>query len=230
MGKLSVIIPVYNEEKTIAELLARVRAVELPYAFEKEIIIVDDGSEDGTVDFLKRLPEEKYKIYYHEQNKGKGAAIRAGLNKAEGDFIIIQDADLEYDPNDYCSLLRKAIEEDLNVVYGSRRLKQENNQYSGFCFYIGGVFLTWLTNVLYGQSLTDEPTCYKLFKTSFIKEMPLVCERFEFCPEVTALSSLKGVKIQEVPISYYPRHKKEGKKINWRDGFDALRTLIKYRL
>ncbi len=223
--KLSIIIPVYNEEKTIAELLKKVEGINLD--IQKEIVVVDDGSKDKTIDILKSF--KNIELVEHEKNQGKGAAIRTGIKHATGDIILIQDADLEYDPNDYLSLIQPILDGKTEVVYGSRRLKKENKQHSGISFYIGGIGMTILTNLLYNAKITDEPTCYKVFKSEVIKNLNLKCKRFEFCPEVTAKVIKKGYKIYEVPISYYPRHKNEGKKINWKDGIEGAWTLLKYR-
>lgn len=225
---LSVIIPVYNEKNTILEILKKVEAVDLgPLLFEKEIIIVDDSSTDGTKETLKSLVGE-YKIIYHQKNRGKSAAIRTGLEYVKGDYVIIQDADLEYDPQDYKKILECAIANNAKAVYGSRRLNFQN-RYSHRSFFLGGILLNWAASILYGINITDESTCYKLFKTDFLKSLALESKRFEFCPEVTAKTAKRGVKIYEVPIHYYPRHIAEGKKIRWRDGLAALWTLIKYK-
>lgn len=225
---LSVLIPVYNEKNTISEILRKIDEVDLKnLGFNKEIIIVDDGSNDGTADILKTL-EGKYKIIYRSKNQGKGAAIRTGLKEVSGDYLIIQDADLEYDPKDYKKLLEIALKNNAEVVYGSR-LTNHRNQFSYTSYYLGGIFLNFATNFLYGTKITDESTGYKLFKTEVIKSISLKCQRFEFCPEVTAKIAKKGIKIYEAPINYYPRHIKEGKKIKWRDGVVALWTLIKYK-
>ena len=225
---LSIIIPVYNEKNTISEILKKIEEVTLKELnFEKEIIIVDDGSTDGTRDILNRL-EKNYKIIYHPKNQGKGAAIRIALKEVSGDYVIIQDADLEYDPKDYKKLLEFALKNNAQVVYGSRLLNH-HNKFSHISFYLGGIFINWLTNFLYRIKITDESTCYKFFKTETIKSIPLKCERFEFCPEVTAKIAKRGIKIYEVPINYYPRYINEGKKIKWRDGLVALWTLIKYK-
>ncbi|MCX6760667.1 MAG: glycosyltransferase family 2 protein [Candidatus Nealsonbacteria bacterium] len=225
---LSVLIPIYNEKNTILEILKRIDAVDLSeISFKKEIVLVDDGSSDGTRQILKGL-EDKYKIIYHPKNQGKGAAIKTGLNHVFGDYVIIQDADLEYDPKDYIKLLKVALKNKAEVVYGSRRLNPKN-KYSHLSFYLGGIMLNWLASILYGIKITDESTCYKLFKTETIKSIPLGCKRFEFCPEITAKIAKRKIKIYEVPIEYYPRDKKEGKKIKWRDGFEALWVLIKYK-
>lgn len=250
--KLSIIVPVYNEKNTVLEILKRLTDLDLGN-IAKEIIIVDDFSTDGTREIIKGLSgsykqslkslqaskEENafsslfspsdYKIIFHDQNQGKGLAVRGGLKEATGDYVVIQDADMEYDPGDLKMMIDKMVAENLTVLYGSRRLKKENTQYSGLLYYFGGCFLTFIANILYGQKLTDEPTCYKMFKTDFIRSLPLQCRRFEFCPEVTALSALRGIKIPEVPISYYPRHKKEGKKIRWHDALKAVWVLLKYR-
>lgn len=228
---LSVIIPVFNEKNTIEKILRKIDAVDLSaLGFKKEIILVDDGSSDGTREILFRIQKQvnSPKIIFHETNKGKGAAIRTGLSAVSGDYVIIQDADLEYDPSDYKKLLECALKNNAQVVYGSRR-KGSGKQFSSFSFYLGGAVLTLATNLLYGTNITDEATCYKLFKTEIMKNIPLKCERFEFCPEVTAKVAKKGIKIYEVPINYFPRHQNEGKKIKWRDGVEALWILIKYR-
>ncbi len=229
MNKLSIVIPVYNEKDTIKEILAKIEQVDLGQVV-KEIIVVDDCSTDGTRDVLKNF-EDKYRIIYHEKNQGKGMGLRTGFKHATGDWIIVQDADMEYDPNDYKKLLIKAEEPNVEVVYGSRRLHHNyfNERHSGYIFAVGGIFLTWLINLLYNTKITDEPTCYKMFKTDLLKSIDLKCKRFEFCPEVTAKIAKRKIKIHEVPINYYPRHKNEGKKINWKDGVEAIWTLIKYK-
>jgi len=225
---LSIIIPVYNEKKTILEILKRIEQVNLnDFSFGKEIIIVDDDSTDGTREILNNLAD-KYKIIYQPKNQGKGAAIRTGLEHVSGDYVIIQDADLEYDPQDYRKLLEAVIKNNAKVVYGSRRLNSEN-KYSHWSYFLGGIFLNWATNIICGINITDESTCYKLFKTETIKSIPLKYERFEFCPEITAKLAKRGIKIYEVPINYYPRTREEGKKIKWRDGLKALWILIKYK-
>ena len=222
-SKLSVIIPVYNEHELLPKLLQKVQKVPV----SKEIIIVDDGSTDGTRDFLSELKDEKITVVFHEKNVGKGMAIRTGITKATGDIIIIQDADLEYDPNDYPKLIKPIIDGKAKVVYGSRNIrggftpKYKLNMYAT-------IFLTWLTNLLYKANITDEPTCYKVFSADVLKKINLKCKRFEFCPEVTAKVRKAGHEIYEVPISYYPRSVAEGKKIKWRDGFEAVWTLFKY--
>lgn len=203
---------------------------------EKELIIVDDFSTDGTREFLKKymgncnIPQgtEVVKVLFHDKNLGKGMAIRTGLKNVTGDMVIIQDADLEYDPNDYLKLVKPIVEDGADVVYGSRLLSHKNKK-SYLRYFIGGQLVTWLTNLLYRSSLTDEPTCYKLFHTNVLKSIKLNCTRFEFCPEVTAKIRKKGIEITEVPISYEPRKIKEGKKIRWMDGLEAIWTLLRYR-
>lgn len=219
---LSVIIPVYNEERTLQELLSKVSKVDI----FKEIIIVDDGSTDDSVKIAKRFG---IKPIIHKKNKGKGAAIRTGLKHAKGDIVIIQDADLEYEPEDY-PLILKPFDYGFNAVYGSRRLNPYNNPFSSLSFYIGGNVLTTITNLLYGLRLTDSSTGYKAIRREVLNDLNLDCERFEFCPMVNARLAKKGVRIFEVPIRYYPRSKKEGKHITWQDGIQALKTLIKEKL
>lgn len=224
--KLSIIIPVFNEKNTIKELISRVRAVNI----HKEIIIIDDCSTDGTREILREIEGTPgLKIFYHEKNCGKGTAIRRGIKHVSGDIVIIQDADLEYHPQDYFKLMKPIIENQTNIVYGSRILNSEN-KCSYLRYYYGGRFLTWLTNFLYGTHLSDVPTCYKMFKTDTIKNLPLKSKRFEFCEEVTALLVKKGEKIVEIPISYNPRHFKEGKKIRAYDGLIAIWTLFKHKI
>lgn len=222
--KLSVVIPCYNEKESILEILKRVEAVNL----EKEIIIVDDCSTDGTQEVLTTLSPERAKVIYHSENKGKGSAIRTGLQHVTGDIMVIQDADLEYDPNDYYELIKPILEGRAEVVYGSRVLGRDM-EISYLRYYLGGRFLSWLTNLLYGANITDEPTCYKVFKADVLKGLDLRCKGFEFCPEVTAKLCKRGYKIHEVPISYHPRSIEQGKKIGWRDGIEAIWTLLKYR-
>lgn len=223
--KLSVIIPVYNEKATLRQILDKVIKVNV----EKELIVVDDMSTDGSREILEGYSKmDNVKVVLHGKNQGKGAAIRSGIRHVTGDIVVIQDADLEYEPEDYLFLMKPIAEGKANVVYGSRELGTTNS-HSYFSFYIGGKFLSWLTNILYGSRITDEPTCYKVFRGELLKSIDLKCERFEFCPEVTAKVLKRGEKIFELPIHYYPRTKNEGKKIKWRDGAEAIWTLIKYR-
>jgi len=222
--KLSVIIPVYNERATILEVLKKVKSVPV----EKEIIIIDDGSTDGTKEILKEIQEtQDLKIIFKDKNEGKGAAIREGLKYVSGDVVVIQDADLEYDPMDWLKMLNIIQGGKADVVYGSRVLGR--GEKSSLAFYLGGRFLSFLASILYRIKITDEPTCYKMFKVDVIRSIKLNCKGFEFCPEVTAKVAKKGYEIYEVPISYKPRKIKEGKKIRWKDGVVAIWTLIKYR-
>ena len=225
--KLSVLIPAYNEIETINEILAIIKSVAL--SLKLEIIIVDDGSTDGTREYLKEVDDSDIKVFFHPKNYGKGKAIRTAFEKSTGDIILIQDADLEYDPNDYIPLLKPIISGDAEVVYGNRRgLGSMEKSYARF--YWGGRLLTALTNLLYQTSIHDEPVCYKVFKRNVLDNITLKCERFEFCPEVTAKVAKAGYKIYEVPISYKPRKITQGKKINWKDGVHAIWTLVKYRI
>lgn len=224
--KLSILIPVYNEEQTVAALLDRVLAVDL--GVEKEIIVVDDASRDGTGAVLERY-RDRVTLVRHERNRGKGAAIRTALSCATGEYVVPQDADLEYEPADLARLVETARSGGHRVVYGSRRLNPENRQYSSRAFYLGGILVTWVANLLYGLKLTDEATCYKLIERELITRMDLACERFEFCPEVTAKAARLGVSIPEVPILYRPRTMSAGKKIRARDGLEAITTLLRYR-
>lgn len=224
--KLSIVIPCYNEKGTILELLKRVQAVDLGDV-EKEIIVVDDCSTDQTRELLNGAPTLYDRLLLHERNQGKGMALRTGFAAVTGDIVIVQDADLEYDPNDYRSLIAPIIAGKAQVVYGSRNLKK--NDFSYKTFQLGGKLVTWVTNILFGSKLTDEPTCYKVFDAKLLKSIPLTCTGFEFCPEVTAKVLRRKIKIIEKPINYFPRRKDEGKKINWRDGIEAITTLIKWR-
>jgi glycosyltransferase involved in cell wall biosynthesis len=224
--KLSVIIPVFNEEATIETLLERIARVELPV--EKEIIIVDDGSTDRTREIVEQLDSAEVITRFHTENRGKGAAVRTGLEVASGEIVLIQDGDLEYDPADYPRLIRPIIEKRARVVYGSRILGQ--NEASYFRYYWGGRFLSFLTNLIYDIRITDEPTCYKVFDAALLKGLELKCEGFEFCPEVTAKVTRLGESIIEVPISYMPRSIIEGKKIRWTDGLIAVWTLVRFRM
>ncbi|MDP3765449.1 MAG: glycosyltransferase family 2 protein [Nanoarchaeota archaeon] len=228
MKKLSIIIPVYNEEKTISEIIRRVKNARLK-GIEKEIVIVDDASTDGTKEILNGIKDNSIKIIYHKKNMGKGFAIRTALNYATGNIILIQDADLEYNPEEYPKLLEPIIEGKATVVYGSRQLGKKHSKYARLAYYIAGLSLTALSNILYGINITDEPCGYKVFSSDVIKGINLKCKRFEFCPEITAKISKKGIKIYEVPSSYSPRSRKEGKKIKFSDWLEAVYTLVKYR-
>ncbi|MCK4546914.1 MAG: glycosyltransferase family 2 protein [Candidatus Eisenbacteria sp.] len=223
--KLSVIIPTFNEEGTLGQLLDRVLASEV----DLEVIIVDDGSTDRTAGVLETYAQEpRIRAIAHPENRGKGAAIRTGISHVQGELVLIQDADLEYDPSDYAALIAPFENADVSVVYGSRRMLKSNPKGS-LQFLLGGTTLTWITNILYGTHITDEPTCYKVFRADLLKSLPLRCKRFEFCPEVTALVARRGFRIHEVPIHYLPRKRGEGKKIGLGDWFEAVRTLIECR-
>ncbi len=225
---VAVIIPVYNEEKTIDKIVERVKKSDT-LGLDKQIIIVDDGSTDKTRNILASLKDKSIKIYYQPYNKGKGAALRHGFEMARGDIILIQDADLEYNPADYPKLLRPLINGKAKVVYGSRMLTHAKMHHGGAIFYIGGQFINWLTNVLYDLRITDEATGYKVFDAELLSSIPLVCKKFDFCPEITAKIAKRRVPIYEVEISYRGRKVAEGKKINWRDGLHAIYTLLKYK-
>jgi dolichol-phosphate mannosyltransferase len=221
-GCVSVIVPVYNEAAHVDELLQAIHAAPV----KKEIIIVDDGSTDGTREKLQALPlAGDVTIVFHETNCGKGAAIRTALAYARGEYVLIQDSDLEYDPQDYPALLRPLEEGRANVVYGVRPDRPER----GLRFFLGAKLLTHLANLLYGAGIHDEATCYKAIRRALLGRVQLDCRRFEFCPEVTAKLCRMGEKIAEVPVSYHPRSAVEGKKIRHSDGWLAIWTLIRYR-
>ncbi len=223
--RLSVIVPVYNERNTLAEIVRQMRAVELP--LEREIVVVDDGSDDGTRDLLPQLADSTVHVILHPSNRGKGAAIRTGLAQITGDLVLIQDADLEYDPEDWPKLLAPALKGRAQVVYGSRFTGERRNML--FLHWVGNRFLSLVTNLLYNTTLSDMETCYKLFDRRVLDAICLRAERFDFEPEVTAKVLRRGIRIYEVPISYSGREVHEGKKITWRDGIVALKTLVKYR-
>lgn len=228
--KISIIVPVYNEAQTVARLIEHVQAVELGDV-EREIIVVDDGSTDETADELERIRArwpEVVKVHHHDRNRGKGAAVQTALEHVTGDVVITQDADLEYDPNEYPQLLALFEDPDVEVVYGSRNLRK--NPRSSWSFYWGGRLLSWVTNFLYGSDLTDEATGYKLFRTDLLRSLDLQADGFAFCPEATGKVLRRRIEIHEVPISYEPRRVDEGKKINWRDGVAAIWMLLKQRI
>ena len=226
MNKISILIPVYNEKNTLLEILKQVEAVD--FGLEKEIILIDDFSTDGTKELYKDL---NYKILYHEKNMGKGAALRTGIKAATGDYVIIQDADLEYDPNEYDKLLEPLINGKADVVFGSRFAGGESHRVLYFWHQMGNSFLTLCSNMLTNINLTDMETCYKIFKREIIQSIEIKENRFGFEPEITAkISKIKDIRIYEVGISYNGRTYKEGKKIGWKDGFRALWCILKYNL
>lgn len=224
---LSIIVPVYNEEKTVLPLLAKVHSVKL-MGLRKQIIVVDDGSSDGTPRLLKKVKYPEVAVLQHAKNRGKGAAIRTAIPHTTGDYVVIQDADLEYDPSDYEKLLVPLLDGSCDVVYGSRFMGPRMAIL--FWHSVGNKFLNMVTNILFNTYLTDMETCYKVFKGGILRDLKLRSNRFEFEPEVTAKILKRKCKIFEMPISYRGRGFDEGKKITWRDGFSALWTLIRYRL
>jgi glycosyltransferase involved in cell wall biosynthesis len=233
--KLSIVIPAYNEGPTIHKILDKVKAVELIGDLEKELIIVNDCSKDNTEEaihkYMSQNPGLNIQYYKHEVNKGKGAALHTGIKKATGDYLIIQDADLEYDPEEYNILLRPMLDDVADVVYGSRFMGGHPHRILFFWHSIGNKFLTFLSNALTNLNLTDMETCYKLFRTPIVQSLELQENRFGFEPEVTAkVSRIPKIRIYEVGISYYGRTYEEGKKINWKDGFRAIYCIMKYNI
>jgi len=227
--RISILIPVYNEVRFLTTLLGRVEAVDF-CGLEKEIIMVDDGSTDGTLALLK--PYERnplYKVVYHPHNMGKGAALRTAIQHATGDIIVIQDADLEYDPQDYPELIQVILDGKADVVYGSRLTAGKPVRAFNVLHYFGNKLLTLITNILYNTTLTDMETCYKAFRAEIIKPIRIRSNRFDFEPEITAKVLKQKVRLFEAPISYNGRNFDEGKKITWRDGIVAVWTLLKYR-
>lgn len=235
MSTLSIVIPAYNEERTIHLILDKVREVTLPAGWQKEVIIVNDCSKDNTEGAIRKYmgehPDFPMRYIAHEVNKGKGAALHTGIEFASGDYTIIQDADLEYDPEEYNILLIPVIKGFADVVYGSRFMGGNPHRILFFWHSIGNKFLTRISNVFTNLNLTDMETCYKLFRSDIIKSLPLQEKRFGFEPEVTArISRVKDVRIYEVGISYYGRTYAEGKKIGWRDGVRAIYCILKYNI
>ncbi len=225
MKKISILIPVYNEVGTLEPILKKVENADF-CGMEKEIILIDDYSTDGTRDIYQKLP---YKVFYHDYNQGKGAALRTGFKNATGDIIVIQDADLEYEPSDYSPLIKLILDGHADVCYGTRLAGGKPSRSFMFTHLLGNKFLSLLTNILYGSTLTDMETCYKAFKADFIKDIEIKSNRFDFEPEITAKVLKRGARLYELPVSYYGREFSEGKKITWKDGFHAIIALVKYR-
>ena len=226
--KLSIVIPVYNEGGTLEEILRQVKAVDV--AIEKEIILVDDYSTDGTRELLRKIEKsgnQSIRVFYHDANRGKGAALRTGFQRVTGDITIVQDADLEYDPQDYPKLIQPILDGEVDVVYGSRF--STGRQGALFLGYTGNKFLTFFSNLITGLNLTDMETCYKVIKTAILREIPLRSDRFGFEPEITAKLAKRKHRIREVPITYKGRAYQEGKKISWKDGVAALCHIIRFR-
>ncbi|MFA7658295.1 MAG: glycosyltransferase family 2 protein [Candidatus Gastranaerophilaceae bacterium] len=227
MNKITILIPIFNEVNTLRIILQKVEEASF-CGLEKEIILIDDFSTDGTREILKEL-ENKYKVFYHDKNQGKGAALRTGFEHVTGDIVIIQDADLEYEPADYEPLIKLILDDKADVAYGSRLSGGKPSRSFMFTHLLGNKLLTLMTNILYNTTLTDMETCYKAFKTEFIKGIEIKSNRFDFEPEITAKVLKRGARLYELPISYYGREYEEGKKITWKDGFHAILALIKFR-
>lgn len=227
MNKISIVVPVYNEINTIDKILEKLENTDF-CSLEKEIILVDDMSTDGSREKLQNL-ENKYKVFYHDVNRGKGAAIRTAMQNISGDIMVIQDADLEYDPKDYKDLIQLIIDDKADVVYGSRLTGAKPSRSFMFTHWLGNKVLTLTTNILYGATLTDMETCYKAFRSSFLEGISIKSDRFDFEPEITAKVLKKRARLYELPISYYGREYSEGKKITWKDGIHALVALVKFR-
>jgi glycosyltransferase involved in cell wall biosynthesis len=243
---LSILIPVYNEESLVTAILRKVQNLQLQDGLEKEIIVVDDGSMDGSADTITRFIDSHsgspIQLIRHDRNRGKGAAVRTAMNAARGDLLIIQDADLEYDPNDIREVVSLILRGEAQVVYGSRILREKELGRSGICglitgkhphsyvlAYLGGVAITKFVNLMTGARLTDEPTCYKCFHRQTLQGIEFESDDFAWEPEITMKILRRGIRIMEVPVNYHPRRHTEGKKINWKDGIKALWTVWRYR-
>lgn len=227
MKKITVLIPIFNEVNTLKQILQKVEEASF-CGLEKEIILIDDYSSDGTREMLQEF-HDKYKVFYHDKNLGKGAALRTGFEHVTGDIVVIQDADLEYDPEDYEPLIKLILDGKADVSYGSRLSGGKPSRSFMFTHLLGNKLLTLMTNILYNTTLTDMETCYKAFKTEFIKGIQIKSNRFDFEPEITAKVLKRGARLYELPISYYGREYDEGKKITWKDGIHAIFALIKFR-
>ncbi|MFQ5700610.1 MAG: glycosyltransferase family 2 protein [Acidobacteriota bacterium] len=227
MTRVSVVMPVYNERPSILTIIDRVLSVQLE-GIEKELIVVDDRSEDGTRELLQELRKDGVRVLFHDHNRGKGAALRTGFQQASGDIVLIQDADLEYNPDEYPVLLRPILDGHADVVYGSRFLGGPHRVHL-FWHMVGNRFLTLLSNMMSNLNLTDMETCYKVFRKGVLDGLTLTSDRFGFEPEFTLKVARKGWRVYEVPISYHGRDYTEGKKIGWRDGVGAVFTILKYR-
>ncbi|MBI4460931.1 MAG: glycosyltransferase family 2 protein [Acidobacteria bacterium] len=230
MRTVSILIPVYNERETIEQVMTQVAEVPLPPGVEREVIVVDDGSSDGTSRVLERYQgREPFRIVVSRTNSGKGAALRRAIACARGDILLIQDADLEYNPEDFAQLLKPLLAGEAKAVYGTR-FARGRPAGMGRAQWLANQVLCWAANLLYGSRISDEATAYKVFDAQFLQSLSLTCQGFEFCPEVTAKILKRGIPIREVPIRYRSRTVAEGKKIRWHDGLKALWVLMKYRL
>jgi glycosyltransferase involved in cell wall biosynthesis len=227
--KLSIVIPIYNERDLLPKVLEQVRAVKMPV--EVELVLVDDCSKDGTREWLKQNEKDRpgTRVLFHKKNIGKGGALRTGFRAATGDYILVQDADLEYDPKEIPSLIQPLLDGRCTVAYGSRFLGRTPTGMRIQNF-VANKLLTWMVILLFGQVITDEATAYKAFRADVLRAIPLKCRRFEFCPEVTAKVLMRGERIHEVPVTFFARTFAEGKKIGWRDFFEAVYTLARCRV